>query len=90
MVRHARQIVFQLAEVAVSGDLFAAIRGRLTRLRLAPGRACGRTGQVVGEKKGSIGSYEVQGLGWGSGRRISGDVAHGLDGTGRLPPSEQA
>jgi hypothetical protein len=37
IVRHARQIVFQLAEVAVSRDLFAAILGRLTRLRLALG-----------------------------------------------------
>ena len=36
MVRHARQIVFQLAEVAVPRDLFAAILERVTRLRLAP------------------------------------------------------
>jgi hypothetical protein len=36
IVRHARQIVFQLAEVAVAGDLFAAILERVTRLRLAP------------------------------------------------------
>ncbi len=37
VVRHARRIVFQLAEVAVSRDLFAGILERLTRLRLAPG-----------------------------------------------------
>jgi len=37
IVRHARQIVFQLAEVAVPRDLFAAILERVTRLRLAPG-----------------------------------------------------
>jgi hypothetical protein len=37
IVRHARQIIFQLAEVAVSRDLFAAILERITRLRLSPG-----------------------------------------------------
>ena len=37
IVRHARRIVFQLAEVAVPGGLFAAIIERITRLRLAPG-----------------------------------------------------
>ena len=37
IVRHARRVVFRLAEVAVSRDLFAAILGRITRLRLAPG-----------------------------------------------------
>jgi len=37
IVRHARQIVFQLAEVAVSRDLFAAILQRISRLSLAPG-----------------------------------------------------
>jgi hypothetical protein len=37
IVRHARQIVFQLAEVAVSRELFAAILERVSRLRLAPG-----------------------------------------------------
>jgi hypothetical protein len=37
IVRHARRVVFQLAEVAVSRDLFAAILERLTRLRLALG-----------------------------------------------------
>jgi len=36
MVRHARRVVFQLAEVAVSRDLFAAILGHLSRLRSAP------------------------------------------------------
>ncbi|TLN21536.1 IS1380 family transposase [bacterium] len=36
MVRHARRVVFQLAEVAVSRDLFAAILGHLSRLRPAP------------------------------------------------------
>ena len=37
LVRHARRLVFQLAEVAVSRALFAAILERLTRLRLALG-----------------------------------------------------
>ena len=37
IVRHARQIVFQLAEVAVPRELFAAILERVSRLRLAPG-----------------------------------------------------
>ena len=34
--RHARQIIFQLAEVVVPRELFAAILERVTRLRLAP------------------------------------------------------
>jgi hypothetical protein len=37
IVRHARQIVFQLAEVAVSRELLAAILERISRLSLAPG-----------------------------------------------------
>jgi hypothetical protein len=37
IVRHARQIVFELAEVAVSRELFAAILERVSRLRLTPG-----------------------------------------------------
>ena len=37
MVRHARRIVFQLAEVAVSWELFAAILDRLRCLRVVPG-----------------------------------------------------
>jgi hypothetical protein len=37
IVRHARRFVFQLAEVAVSRDLFAAILERITRLSLSPG-----------------------------------------------------
>jgi len=37
MVRHARRMVFQLAEVAVGRELFAAILDRLRGLRLAPG-----------------------------------------------------
>jgi hypothetical protein len=37
IVRHARNIVFQLAEVAVPRELFAAILERVTQLRLAPG-----------------------------------------------------
>jgi hypothetical protein len=36
-VRHARQIVFQLAEVAVPKELFAAILEQISHLRLAPG-----------------------------------------------------
>ncbi len=34
IVRHARYIVFQMAEVAVSQEMFAAILGRIGRLRL--------------------------------------------------------
>jgi len=37
MVRHARRIIFQLAEVAVPRDLFAGILERIARLRPAPG-----------------------------------------------------
>jgi hypothetical protein len=37
MIHHARRIIFQLAEVAVPRDLFAAILERIDRLRLAPG-----------------------------------------------------
>ncbi|MFC1956669.1 transposase [Chloroflexota bacterium] len=37
IVRHARQIVFQLAEVAVPRELFAAILEQVRRLSLAPG-----------------------------------------------------
>jgi len=37
IVRHARQIIFQLAEVAVPRDLFAAILERISRLSPAPG-----------------------------------------------------
>jgi hypothetical protein len=37
IVRHARKIIFQLAEVAVSRDLFAAILERITKLSLSPG-----------------------------------------------------
>jgi hypothetical protein len=37
IVRHARQIIFQLAEVAVSRGLFAAILERITKLCPSPG-----------------------------------------------------
>jgi len=37
IVRHGRQIVFQLAEVAVPRELFAAILERISRLRLTSG-----------------------------------------------------
>ena len=37
IVRHARRVVFQLAEVTMPRQLFAAILERITRLRLAPG-----------------------------------------------------
>ena len=37
IVRHARRFVFQLAEVAVSRDLFAAILGRIAGLCPSPG-----------------------------------------------------
>ena len=35
VVRHSKYVVFQLAEVAVPRKLFAAILGRIGRLRLA-------------------------------------------------------
>jgi len=37
IVRHARRIIFQLAEVAIPEELFAALLGRIARLVLAPG-----------------------------------------------------
>ena len=37
IVRHARRMVLQLAEVAVARELFAAILEQVTRLRLAQG-----------------------------------------------------
>jgi len=37
IVRHARRVVFQLAEVAVSRDLFAAILGQISKLCPSPG-----------------------------------------------------
>ena len=36
VVRHARAITFQLAEVAVSGDLFRRILAAIQRLRAPP------------------------------------------------------
>jgi hypothetical protein len=36
VVRHAKAVTFQLAEVAVPQALFAAILGRIGRLRGAP------------------------------------------------------
>ena len=36
IVRHARQIIFQLAEVAVSREEFAIILDRINRLRPVP------------------------------------------------------
>ena len=35
MVRHARRIIFQMAEVAVPRELFAAVLKRIDRLRCA-------------------------------------------------------
>ena len=37
LVRHARRLVFQLAEVAVPREVFAALLERIGRLALAPG-----------------------------------------------------
>jgi len=37
VVRHARQIIFQLAEVAVTREVFSAILERISRLCLSPG-----------------------------------------------------
>jgi hypothetical protein len=36
VVRHSRYVIFQLAEVAVPRELFAAILGRIARPREAP------------------------------------------------------
>ena len=36
VVRHAKAVTFQMAEVAVPRALFAAILGRIGRLRAAP------------------------------------------------------
>jgi hypothetical protein len=36
VVYHARAVTFQLAEVAVPRELFAAILARISRLRVAP------------------------------------------------------
>ncbi len=37
LVRHARRLVFQLAEVMVSRDMFGEMLEKIGRLRLAPG-----------------------------------------------------
>jgi len=37
VVRHARRLVFQMAAVAVPGGVWAAVLGRISRLRLVPG-----------------------------------------------------
>ena len=37
LVRHARRLVFQLAEVLVSREMLAGMLERIGRLRLAPG-----------------------------------------------------
>ncbi len=37
LVRHARRLIFQLAEVAVSREVFAALVERIHRLRCVPG-----------------------------------------------------
>ena len=37
LVRHARRLVFQVAEVLVSREILAGILERISRLRLAPG-----------------------------------------------------
>ena len=36
VVRHSRYVIFQLAEVAVPGELFAAILSRIQRLAPVP------------------------------------------------------
>jgi hypothetical protein len=43
IVRHARYVTFQMAEVAISRKLFREILGRIAQLRvapLAPGTGC--------------------------------------------------
>ncbi len=37
LVRHARRLVFQLAEVAVSREIFRQVLERIARLHPAPG-----------------------------------------------------
>ena len=37
LVRHARRLVFQLAEVLVTREMLAGMLERISRLRLAPG-----------------------------------------------------
>ena len=37
LVRHARRLVFQLAEVLVTREMLTGILERISRLRLAPG-----------------------------------------------------
>ena len=37
LVRHARRLVFQLAEVVVTREMLTGILERISRLRLAPG-----------------------------------------------------
>ena len=37
VIRHSRYVVFQMAEVAVSRDLFSAILARIGQLRVRPG-----------------------------------------------------
>jgi hypothetical protein len=37
LVRHARRLVFQMAEGAVPGEVWAAVLGRISCLRLVPG-----------------------------------------------------
>ena len=37
LVRHARGLVFQLAEVLLTGGMLFGILGRISQLRLAPG-----------------------------------------------------
>ena len=42
MVHHALRIIFQLSEVAISRELFAALLVRIARLNLAPGQPFAR------------------------------------------------
>ena len=37
LVRHARRLVFQLAEVLITREMLAGMLERISRLRLAPG-----------------------------------------------------
>jgi hypothetical protein len=37
VVQHAGYVTFQMAEVAIPKDLFAAISGKIDRLRVCPG-----------------------------------------------------
>lgn len=58
VVRHARAITFQLAEVAVTGDLFNCILAAINHLRSPPVAKWGCQHQIL-RQSGSIGLSEL-------------------------------